>query len=499
MSFFNGETSMKWQGDEYEVIILGSGLGGLIAGTYLSKKHLRVLLLKENQYHPSSEKIGYRFVPFSNFSEKRIQSTLLKRISKELDCPLFISDRVGAKRDERKQNVAFQTILPRARIDFFCERSMLQMELKREFPKEVAQIENFCNQMEKLWYLLKNEKEKKGFGSIFPIQPRYLIRRWWPFKTLPNGRMDEWLAPFSREFREFIQLQLISRGNLFSDQFSISLAGYLFFHNETDEWVSETDLESLKEEILKKFFQLGGRIEEIDGLERVEKRWRNGVILVTKKNEKTFQSQYLIFNSPLYRLSTLLGEKRRLLSKWGDRIQPRYVLIPLFLGIREKVVPVGMRDLLVSILDLDKPYEGGNLLFLRLSQKGDETEAPDGRRALTVESLMIPKRWDPDSFTGHQKGVMKHLFHLFPFLEEHIEYTDWDWAEKQWSCWSYPHFFYETASDFQWREGVVPNRLSKRFYFIGKENFPYLGMEGEVLSGLMVSQQILESGSKRSI
>jgi hypothetical protein len=94
---------------------------------------------------------------------------------------------------------------------------------------------------------------------------------------------------------------------------------------------------------------------------------------------------------------------------------------------------------------------------------------------------------------------MKHLFHLFPFLEEHIEYTDWDWAEKQWSCWSYPHFFYETASDFQWREGVVPNRLSKRFYFIGKENFPYLGMEGEVLSGLMVSQQILESGSKRSI
>jgi phytoene dehydrogenase-like protein len=157
-----------------------------------------------------------------------------------------------------------------------------------------------------------------------------------------------------------------------------------------------------------------------------------------------------------------------------------------------------MGDLLVSILDLNKPYEAGNLLLLNLSQKGDETEAPDGRRALTVESLMIPKMWDKDSFTKHQKGVMEHLCHIIPFLEEHIEYTDWDWAEKQYPCWSYPHFLYETASDFNWREGVVPNRIAKRFYFVGKENFPYLGMEGEILSGLMVSQQILEEYHKRS-
>jgi phytoene dehydrogenase-like protein len=171
------------------------------------------------------------------------------------------------------------------------------------------------------------------------------------------------------------------------------------------------------------------------------------------------------------------------------------VLIPLFLGIREKVVPVGMRDLLVSILDLNKPYEGGNLLFISLSQKGDESEAPEGRRALIVESLMIPKRWDPDLFVEHQKGVMKHLNHLFPFLEENIEFTDWDWVNEQFSCWSYPHFLYETTSDFQWREGVVPNRISNNFYFIGKESFPYLGIEGEVLSGLIVAQQILEKYS----
>ncbi len=491
---------MKWQGDEYDVIILGSGLGGLIAGTYLSKEHHRVLVLKENQHHPSCEEKGYRFFPFSNFSEKRIKVALLKRVSKELDFPLFISDRGETWQGETKlkkpkQKVTFQVILPRARIDLFCQRSMLEMELEREFPKEIAQIENFYNEMEELQDLLKKEKAKEGPGSVFPIQPRSLIKRWWPFKGFSKGRMDERFAPFSREFREFIQLQLISWGNLYSDQFPISLANYILFHDGKNEWELEIDLESLKEKVLEKYFQSGGKIEEIEGLERLERGWRKGVTLSLKGHRRAFRSKFLIFNSPLHRLSTLLGKKGRLLSKWGERIPPRYVLIPLFLGIREKVVPVGMRDLLVSILDLNKPYEGGNLLFLNLSQKGDETEAPDRRRALTVESLMIPKKWDPDSFVEHQKGVMKHLYHLFPFLEEHIEFMDWDWANEQFPCWSYPHFFYETPSDFQWREGVVPNRISKNFYFIGKENFPYLGMEGEVLSGLMVAQQILEKYS----
>jgi len=491
---------MKRQGAVYDVIVLGSGLGGLIAGAHLSKEHRRVLLLKEKRYHLSCQENGYRFVPFSNFSEKRIKQTLLKRISKELDFSLSVSDRGMGREGETKfrdpkQMVPFQVILPKARIDLFCQRSMLQGELRREFPKEIVQIENFYNEMEELQLLIKKEKAKEGPKSVFPIQPRSRIKRWWPFGALPRGRMDKRLAPFSREFRDFIQLQLISSANLYSDRFPISLANYLLSHEETEERVLGIDLEGLEERIFEKFFQSGGRIEGVEEVEKVERAWRKGFTLSFKADERVFRSKFLILNSPLYYLSNFLGKKARLLSKWTEKIQPRYLILPLFLGIREKVVPVGMRNLLVSILDLDKPYEGGNLLFLSLSQKGDEAEAPEGRRALIVESLMPPKAWGPDSFVEHQKGVMKHLYHLFPFLEEHIEFAEWDWAKEQFSCWSYPHFLYETTFDFQWREGVVPHRISRNLYFIGKENFPYLGMEGEVLSGLIVAKKILEKSS----
>ncbi len=54
-----------------------------------------------------------------------------------------------------------------------------------------------------------------------------------------------------------------------------------------------------------------------------------------------------------------------------------------------------MRDLLVSILDLEKPYGGGNLLLLHLGPKGDGEWAPEGKRALTVESLISVEQGDP--------------------------------------------------------------------------------------------------------
>jgi phytoene dehydrogenase-like protein len=496
----NGVPSMKWQDDEYEVIVLGSGLGGLIAGTRLSKEHRRVLLLREKPYQPFREEKGYRFVPFSNFSEKRIKAALLKRISKELELPLFIGDGGETGRSEIRgkkanQRAAFQVILPRARIDLFRQGSMFQRELKREFPRQMAEIENFYNEMEGLRPLLEGEREKEGAGSVFPVQPRALIKRFLALKVLPKGEIDSRLAPFSREFREFIRLQLFSWGNLFEDRFPASLAAYLLSDNERDEWQSGMDLERLREKILEKFFQTGGKIEEIQGVEKIERRWRKGITLSIRGEERAIRSRFVIFNFPLRHISDMLGEKRRRLSKWDGRILPRFALIPLFLGIREKAVPVGMGDLLASILDLNKPYEGGNLLFISLGQKGDESEAPEGRRSLTVESLMTPERWDPDSFVEHQQGVLKHLSHLFPFLEENIEFTDWDWVYGQYSCWSYPHFLYETSSDFQWREGVFPNRISKNLYFIGKENFPYLGMEGEVLGGLIVARKILEQYS----
>jgi phytoene dehydrogenase-like protein len=488
---------MRPTGNEQEVIVLGSGLGGLVAGTLLSKNNRSVLLLREKRYQSSYAKRGYHFVPFSNFSEKRLRPSLLKKISQTLNLPLQMENREETKQikirlDQSKQKAAFQVVLPKSRIDIFPQRSLSQKEWKREFPKEFIQIEKFYDELDQAQHLLENVDRKKNASPFSPLRKRSLISRLFPFDSLSKGRMGEKLFPFSRAFRELIQLQLISWGNLYSDRFPVSLAAHIF-SNETNGLPSEVDLDKLEKEIVNEFLQSGGRIEEIDKVKMINLEWRKGFTLSLEGDPRVFQSKFLIINSPLHQISSLLGKKGKELLKWGKKIKPLYMMIPLFLGVREKVIPVGMKDLLVSILDLDKPYDNGNVLFLSFSPKGDETKAPEGRRALTVESIMEVRKWGETLLVDYQREVMKHLCHIIPFLEHYTELVDFQWASDHIPNWSYSHFLYKATSDFYWREGVVPVKMSKKIYFVGKENYPYLGLEGEIFSGLSAAQEILKS------
>jgi phytoene dehydrogenase-like protein len=482
---------MKKETDKHEVIVLGSNLGGLLAGTLLAKKNVSVLVLKEKEYRSSFVKEGYRFTPFSNFSEKNLNPSLLEEFSQTLNLPFLALRHEEDRQAKAKQRVSFQVILPKARIDLYYERSLFQMELKREFPEEVAAIHTFYDEIDSLRRLLKKVQNEGGSQGLFPLKQHSLFKGMFSFNILPKGKMSQRLSPFSREFKQFVHLQLTSRGNLFSDQWPMALAAHLL-NDKPSGTAPHINLEKLEENMFEHFFQCGGKVEEVEKVEKLDKEWRKGFILSLGRGEGAFQSKFLILNSPLHRILNSLSKKRKQLSKWEKRIQPRYVLIPCFLGIREGVIPIGMKDLLVSILDLGKPYDDGNVLYLSLSPKGDETKAPEGKRALTVESLMPVEKLNPSSLDGYQERVMKHLTHLFPFLENHIEFIDFQWANRQVSRWSYSHFLYETTQDFDWREGIVPNRFSRNLFFVGSENFPYLGLEGEIFSGSMVAKQILK-------
>jgi phytoene dehydrogenase-like protein len=490
---------MNRRTNDCEITVLGSGLGGLVAATLLVRKKRRVLLLREKGYGSSCIRGKYRFSPFSSFSERRLRPSLLRRVSKELDLPSLgesIEGNSPVKRDPGKtrERVPFQVILPDARIDLFDDLTLLKAEWKREFPCELSQIEGLYDGWARVQALLKGGGNGEG-DSFFPLKKRSLIRKWFPSLSVREETKDEKLSALSMRFNEFVRLQLVSWGNLFSDAFPASLSAYLLLHEKRGEWVAGIDLCRLEEKIVDHFLKSGGEIDEIEKAEGVSKRWREGFILTLERDRRVFQSQFFILNGPLHNVAGLFKRAGNPCLRWLPRIHPRYVLFPSFFGIREKVVPIGMRDLLVSMRAAGKPYEDGNILLLDLSPRGDEGSAPEGRRALTVQSLVSLESlqgWNQAAFTYRQQSVMNHLNHLFPFLEQFLEFADFDWANEQIRRWSYPYFLYETRNGFDWREGVVPVELSGGLYFTGKENFPYLGVEGEILGGLMAAEQILQ-------
>ena len=490
---------MKWLGNEQEVIVLGSGLAGLVAGTFLSKNNRSVLLLRQKGYQPSYSTKGYHFAPFSNFSEKSLKPNLVRKVSQALNLSLLMGTRedgreAKAASDKSRQRSAFQVVLPKARIDIFPQRSLCQREWKREFPREGVQIETFYHELDQIRQVLQKENSKKNSPAFFPFRQRSFIAKVFPFAPPSEEGVDKKLSLHSREFREFIQLQLISRGNFYSEQFPLSLATQVLLDGAS-QLHSDIDSEKLEKEILGQFLRAGGRIEEIDTVKKIEFGWRKECTLTLEGNPAVFRSQFLVINFPLHRCLSFLGKKRKGFLKWERKIKPLYMTVPLFLGVDEKVIPVGMGNLVISILDLERSYEDGNVVLLSLSLKGDKTRAPEGKRAITVGSLMDAGKWGQVPLADYQQGVMRHLYHLFPFLEQYIEFVDFQWASDHVPKWSYPHYLYQATSDFDWRQGVVPVRMSKSVYFVGKENFPYLGLGGEVFSGLTAAQHILKKYS----
>jgi phytoene dehydrogenase-like protein len=487
---------MKWLGNEQEVIVLGSGLGGLVAGTLLSKNNHSVLLLREKGYLSSRAINGYHFVPFSNLSEKCLKPSLVRKLSQTLGLSFLMGTREDGKQtkvvSDKSHNPTFQVVLPKARIDIFPQRSLSQREWSREFPKEVVKIEGFYDELNRIQDLFRKGDGKRTLSRFsFPFEERSIVKKIFSSDPFPNEEMHQKLLPFSKEFSEFIRLQLISWGSFCSDRIPIALAAQVLF-DQTNELNSEIDIERLEKEILNQFSRSGGRVEDIDRVKEIKPWRRKGLTLSLEGNPEVFRSQYLIINSPLHRISPFLGKKGKGLVKWEKKIKPLYVIAPLFVGIRENVIPVGMKDHLISLLDLERPYEDGNLLFLSMSPKGDRTRAPEERRALTVEGLVHAEKFDQVDLASYQQKVMNHLYRLFPFLENYVEFVDFQWLSEQFPKWSYSHFLYESASDFSWRKGVVPLRMSKSIYFVGRENFPYWGAGGEILGGLTVAQRILK-------
>ena len=158
---------MKRLGNEQEVIILGSGLGGMVAGTLLSKNNRSVLLLREKGYQSSYSRQGYHFSPFSNFSEKSIKTSLIKKISRMLDLSILIGTREDGRHpkvvlEKSKQKAALQVVLPKSRIDIFPQQSLSAKERKKEFPKETADIEGFYNELDRIQQSAGKGKRQEG-------------------------------------------------------------------------------------------------------------------------------------------------------------------------------------------------------------------------------------------------------------------------------------------------------------------------------------------------
>jgi hypothetical protein len=155
---------------------------------------------------------------------------------------------------------------------------------------------------------------------------------------------------------------------------------------------------------------------------------------------------------------------------------------------------VGLGDCFVSLRDLDAPYENGNLLMVFIGPEGVGT--PSGKRPITVNALVpVAKgRLARSGIKGVIEGMLIHLLQIAPFLERSIRLIDGRPSiERYRSEWTTTDTIYGSTSSFRVGDEILPTVTPMEGLFLAcRGNFPYLGFEGEILSGIKVAEAVLK-------
>ena len=90
--------------------------------------------------------------------------------------------------------VPFQVILPQARVDLFDYPSLFQMEWRREFPNEFAQVEKFYEELRSSQDLSEGSKKEGNFILFLRLTAGPIIRKWFSSLSFPEAGTDQRLS-----------------------------------------------------------------------------------------------------------------------------------------------------------------------------------------------------------------------------------------------------------------------------------------------------------------
>jgi hypothetical protein len=368
-------------------------------------------------------------------------------------------------------------------------------EIRREFPRDFESIETLYALVERGDWLgpmlvtLSDEPPLVGqMGRWFAHEYRALFDKRLS-ALLPSHRGD-------RTFDRFIDVQMKSLSYVLVDDPPFALASHLLSILLKDEAVTNTvGSRGFVDRVKGEMVGGGGRIKVLESFDtiRVEKS-EEEFRVYTKGEKNPILSRVFIGDIPFARLRGLFPKAfsgRRWMVR-AERLWPEYFVFSLHLGVDGGGIPVGLGDYVVSLRDLNAPDAYGNLLMVFVGPEG--VDAPPGKRSITAKTF-VPVTNGKTGTTGTRgitEAILNHLSEVLPFLDRSIRVIDEGPSQGRYrSEWDNSDIVYGTTSSFRVGNTILPTVTPMEGLFLAcRENFPYLGFEGEILSGMRAAQAV---------
>ncbi|MBI2898363.1 MAG: NAD(P)-binding protein [Deltaproteobacteria bacterium] len=490
----------------YDVVVVGTQIGSLVAGALLARRGFRVLVAGHDDLPATYSYKGYR-LPRGPFTLVGTEAPAIRRVFQELALSQLF------RRRAVPQEPLFQVVLPRHRIDVLANGDDLSREFGREFPEVSRQIELFYASLTRHNADLDRVLEK---DLVMPpetfFERRELARAVTQSPFGKDGSRGDVFGEFpeNHPFWQFVNCQVRFAGGL--DPQAMTPLAVTRLHGA---WMRGTHafdggLDAFKRLLFEKVGMHSGEVRERDRIESlVFKGGRVVGVRVAGQDELT-GCNFLVWGGDPSSLVRLL-EPNSLPRRVGERLEGlrvtlrRHVLNVLIDG---GGLPVGMGRDVFSLGDPAAPLEGCNLLHVQV-------DSPSGadHHVLTASTLVRAASSSAD-LESHRARVLDHVRTLVPFLDEHAILVDSpsddlpleDLAERasvrpEDRAASGPARMepvYLPSAPGVLGVTALPNRSGiKNVLFADRETIPGLGLEGLFLAGWSAARLITRTDRKK--
>ncbi len=298
----------KAEENNYDAIIIGAGIGGLVCGCYLAKAGMKVLICEQHSrpggYCTSFKRRGFTFdAAAHSFGGYRNGGTM-NRILNELDIP--------AKIQISKYDPADIIVSPDSKFSFYSDLDKTVKEMQTAFPDESVKIRDFLS-------FLAN-----------PSPHNFAALRKKTFKDL----LDQYFT--NTRLKAMLSVPVLGNGGLPPSLMTAFAGAKIYSEFLLDGgYYPDGGMQSLSDALAERFKEFGGALQLSTSVTRIKLK-DNVIRGIIAKNGESILSKHVISNCDARQTYLkLLGKGRissELLTKINSMI-PSLSIFVLYLGI----------------------------------------------------------------------------------------------------------------------------------------------------------------------
>jgi hypothetical protein len=466
----------------YDVIVIGSELGGLAAAALVARRGYRVLILGEAAL-PQSYHLGPFTLPRNPFAFIGLESPAVRRVLGELGLSQIIRRKLTPLRPH------YQVVLPDQRLDVCEDPDLNSRELEREFPHDQAAIAAYAARVAEVSATLEGVLDHDVTLPPDSFWERRDIAK--VDAQLPPGDVDLLAAlPPGHPYRMVAtapawlgaDLEIGSLGSVAIARLAEICRGGV--------WRLEGGRDMLRQLLVERIQTHSGEVRERATPEEIiVKRGRVAGVRLLERNEE-LGCDHVIAALPVARLLALMPDDKppKTLARAGQSIAAAAYRYTLNFVLSVAGLPEALGGVVCAIADPSLPLRGDNALGIFVGEPD-----PEGRVVVSVQALAPPEaEHDPAVLFQLRLALRARLDDVLPFHVEHVLVVDspHDDAPPEGQI-TIPVVRAPAPMDAVWTS-TLPRCLGvgavghdagvKHLYPCGRQNLPGLGFEGELMS-----------------